>query len=313
MAAFSTPGKKEKKVIPESAEPETPPRVSSKRRLDMKASEPKTPMKSELRESDSYSTMASQGSPTPSLATTLVMGQTPPPTPGSPTTPPTRQYGRGISSGMGPVEENVPPKIPKGEPINPKAEVAQGTEWVKKYGVESIPMMSADTESEEEAPENVRLIMRVNRLRMDYREMKNHNSSYGCASEPWTSFKDGMLRDGGWRKRGGTWVKPGALPAVTLPKKVLKQIKEPGMIMPYSDWKIMAARKPSRKSPKSMKSMKSMKSNVQDFKSKPSRPSMRKPASAAKGSSPGKGKRTLQSFFSKKGSASASSSGRKWG
>lgn len=310
MAAFSTPAKKQKKqVLPECAGPETPPRVSTKRQLDMNPSDPKTPQKSGIHDTDSLSTMASQGSPTPSLATTLVLGQTPPRTPGSPATPPTRQYGKAKVIAGGPVEEKVT-KVPQEETINPKSQVddmgaAQGKEWMNKFDVETIPMMSADTESEEEAPENVRLIMRVNRLRMDYREMKNHNASFGCESEPWGAFKEGMLRDGGWQKRGKTWVKPGAIPPVTLPKRVMKQIKEPGLIMPYSDCvKFMAKRKP-RKSP--MKRMSPMKSMKKSPSSKPSSPSMRKPASAAKASDSSKGKRTLQSFFSKNSGASSSS------
>ena len=88
-------------------------------------------------------------------------------------------------------------------------------------------------------------------------------------------------------KFGNTWTKPGSVPPVTLPKSVLKQLNDPGLVVPISDIRTLQA----RKSP--VKAMKSTKRPSASASSKP----MRKPA-AAKAQTKVE-KTSLKNFFKK--------------
>ena len=236
------------------AEPDTPPKLPSKtRRLWGVVSDPKTPDKS-----DSASVMATQGSPSPSLPETLILGQTPP------TTPRPKRSAALAASGSkdgipdknveGKGDESKQPKegvVPKsGESKSPKASGAQGGDWKKRWNPDLVPMMMADTESEEDAPENIRLLARVAKLREEYRDLQNYHHSFGEGCEPWKSFKEGNLRDGGWIKSAsGTWHKPGSVPAVVLPKKVQREIDSPqkgGIVMSMKDLRYLDSNKKSQ-------------------------------------------------------------------
>lgn len=170
--------------------------------------------------------------------------------------------------------------------------VPKAIDWKEKWSPDLVPMMMADTDSEEECPENIRLICRINRLRQEYRDLQSYNKSYRESTESWKSFKEGNLADAGWVKRGNTWTKEGSVPPVDLPKSVLKQINEPGLVMPISDIRYLEARNSKNKSP--MKAMKSMKRpSASSSSTKP----MRKPA-AAKGQSKVE-KTSLKNYFKK--------------
>lgn len=308
MSKFSTPDK----MVPElSTPPKLYPPAKRSSRLIPTISDPKTPSK----QWEVQSCVAEPGSPSPSLASTLVLGQTPPRTPlrADACMDNGEAQGEASSGSKGPEGVGVPVGTPSStfkttpkDKVKGKETDSAAGDWTDRYDLNLLSMMCADSDSETDVPVNVRLITRVNKLRLEYRELVSYNNSYKARTESWPSFRDGSLRGTGWFKEGSKWQKEGAMPPVELPKKVKAELKEkePGLLMSMQDIRYLMENK--KKSP-----MKSMKAT--SMKKPPSKTAKGSPKSKAIGASP------IKKYFNKgktsggmrKPAAASSSSGAK--
>lgn len=199
------------------------------------------------------------------------MGETPPYTPEPKSENPFASSSRpeaalgnlgGQDSGLR-VEVTSPAKTAKAE--------QELLNWKEKYPPNLLGSMMAEDESDEEAPENIRLMLRINELKISYRDYKLNNKSYGETSESWASYRDGMLRGNGWVQQGSSWHKPGSVPPVKLPT-----IKPGKVLFPASHLML------PKKSKKGMKATGKPAGKVSSTKAMKVTKALKKPAAANK-------------------------------